>query len=64
MCEAERTQLSTIRAMSVKKPQLAGFFSTYNRYNFFNAKGSTAWLYDCTHHHPTLFIAEQKYDKG
>ena len=47
VCELERNQLLTILAMSVQKPQLAGFLLTGNRSNFLYVEGSTAWLYDC-----------------
>ena len=63
ICEVERTQLPTILAMSVKKPQLAGFLLTQNRSNFLCVEGSTAWLYDCPYHLSPLYIAEQCYDK-
>ena len=49
--------------MSVKNPQLAEFLLTQNRSNFLYVEGSTAWLYDCTHHLSLLYIAEQCYDK-
>ena len=42
VCELERTQLSTILAMSVRNPQLAGFRLTGNRSNFLFVKRSTA----------------------
>ena len=41
--ELERNQLFTKLAMSVKTPQLAGFFSTGIRGNFVYIEGSTAW---------------------
>ena len=63
VCELERNQLLTIRAMSVKNPQLAGFLLTQNRSNFLYVKGSTAWLYDCRHHLSPLNKAEDCYDK-
>ena len=61
ICEVERTQLLTILAMSVKNPQPASFLLTQS--TFLNVEGSTAWLYDCPHHLPPLYKAEQCYDK-
>ena len=42
ICEAERTQLLVILAMSVKNPQLAGFLLPQNRGNFSIIEGYTA----------------------
>ena len=59
VCELERTQLLTILAISVKKPQLAGFLLTGNRSNFLYVEGSTAWLYDCPHFISPLYKADK-----
>ena len=45
--------------MSVKNPQLAGFLLSQNRSNFLYVEGSSAWLYDCSHHLFPLNTAEQ-----
>ena len=62
VCEVERTQLLTILAMSVENQQLAGFLLTQNCCNFLYVEGSTAWLYDCTHHLSPLFIVVRCYE--
>ena len=49
VCELERNQHLTILAMSVQKPQLAGFLLTGIHCNFLYVEGPTAWLYDCSH---------------
>ena len=63
VCELERYQLLTKRAMSVQNPQLAGFLLTGNRSNFLYVEGSTAWLYDCPHFLPPLYIADLCFDR-
>ena len=62
VCELERTQLLTILAMSVKNPQLAGFF-TGNRSNLLYVEGSTAWMYDCPHFISPLYKADNCFDR-
>ena len=52
ICEVEKTQFSTILAMSV-----VVFFLTQNSINFFYKEGSTAWLYDGPHHLSPSYIA-------
>ena len=63
VCELERTQLLTILTMSVKNPQLAGFFLTGNRSNFLYDEGSTAWLYDCPPFISPLYKADKCFDR-
>ena len=63
ICEVERFQLSTILAMCMKHPQLAGFLLTQNRSSFPYVERSTAWLYDCPYHLTPIYIVEQCYDK-
>ena len=63
ICELERTQPSTILAMSFKNPQLAGFLLTGNRSNFLYVEGSTAWLYDCPHFISPLYKADKCFDR-
>ena len=63
VCELERNQLLTILAMSVQKPQLAGFLLTGNRSNFRHVEGSTAWLYDCPHFFSPLCITDHCFDR-
>ena len=41
VCELARNQLLTLLAMSVQKPQLAGFLLTGNRSNFLFVEGSS-----------------------
>ena len=62
VCELERTQLLTILAMSVKKPQLAGFLLTGNRSTFLYVEGSTEWLYDCPHFISPKYKADKCFD--
>ena len=62
ICESERRQLLTILTMSVQNPQLAGFFLTRNRGNFFYVEGSIAWLYDFPHFLSPLYIADRCFD--
>ena len=59
ICDIERTQLSTLFAMSVKNPQLAGFLLTQSHSNFIYVDGSSAWLLDCPHHLTPSMIAGQ-----
>ena len=63
VCELERTQLLTILAMSVKKPQLAGFLLTGNRNNFLYVEGSTVWLCDYPHFISHLYRADKCFDR-
>ena len=63
ICELERNQFLTILAMSVQKPQLAGFLLTGNRSNFLHVEGSTAWLYDCPHYLSPLYKADRCFDR-
>ena len=63
VCELERTQLLTMLATSIKKPQLAGFVLTGNRSNFLYVEGSTAWLYDCPHFKSPLYKADKCFDR-
>ena len=63
ICELERNQLLTILAMSVQKPQAAGFLLTGNRSKFLYVEGSTAWLYDCPHFLSPLYKADRCFDR-
>ena len=63
VCELERNQLLTIRAMSVQIPQLAGFLLTGNRSNFLYVEDSTAWLYDCPNFLSPLYKADRCFDR-
>ena len=61
--ELERNQLLTKLAMSVQKPQLAGFLLTGNPSNFLYVEGTTAWLFDCTLFLSPLYKADLCFDR-
>ena len=63
ICELERNQLLTRRAMSAQNPQLAGFLLTGNRSNFLYVDSSTAWLFDCSHFLSPLYKADRWFDR-
>ena len=50
-------------AISVQKPQLAGYLSTGKRSNFLYVEAPTAWLYNCPQVPPTVYEADKCFDR-
>ena len=55
ICELERTQILTIKTMSVLTLQPVGYLLTANLSNFVIVEVSTGWLYDCPQNLSPLF---------